>query len=118
MIIIIIFNIPVHFFKVTIVYNNHLLAQLYGIKYSYQIQIICTQLCNFSQLFQFNNTHLFAHTGFQTLLSTTNNFQTDLFDPLMGPKQVLLLLLLWIRMDLRVMTMKWYSSPPLHPGSL
>ena len=48
---------------------------------------------------------IYLHTviWFQVFLSNTNNFQTDLFNSAIGPKEVLLL---WFRVDLGVMAMK------------
>ena len=40
------------------------------------------------------------------------NFQTFLFNPWMKPKQILLF---WLRMDLRVFAIKWYSQFPGSP---
>ena len=45
-------------------------------------------------------------------LSNINNFQTDLFDPLIGPKQVLAYP---VREDLWKMSIKTYSTLPRPP---
>ena len=65
----------------------HLLTQLNG-----QRVLVITIWCNTS--------HLFAHSL---------NGQTVLFDPLIGPYQVLLL---WVRVGLGAMVMKRYSTFP------
>ena len=51
---------------------------------------------------------LFLHRIiYQVFLSNTNNLKIDLFDSEMGPQQVLPL---WVRVDLGVMSIKWYSA--------
>ena len=51
------------FYEATVQHFNHYAACTlpYGIKYSYLIQIIYTQLYDFKFLFIFTNIHLFAH---------------------------------------------------------
>ena len=66
-----------------------------------KITILCKQLQLLVNILYRNNFPTVI--WFQVFLTNTNNFQTDLFDSLMRPLQVLPLR---VRVDLGVMTMK------------
>ena len=85
------------------------------IQFSMSTKINYSKYCHVSLTIQLNISHLFTQLNIKTVLfqaiqfsiSIRFQYQVFLFDPQIGPYQVLLF---WIRVDLGVMTIKGYST--------